>query len=403
MLLFMVVVATINLALGWLLFLSARRGDGASAILWGSLVALLGLCMLPSPLMLVQLLGIVIIGAVMGRRQASSLGYLSIGALTSAVVFSVMGLVSLGQWSHVRRDYPLVSLADRLNYEHRSVAPASPGVAAMPKSTTELTDQIRELEDLYQPGYVGMLRTRSLELAHASRVQQFISTPGFGVGRMLGPSPGFARRGDEPESPIAQRPLPAALEVSASLSEAAPGRQDSALGAAPAESRELHRAALLDFGQPERFGYVQDVDHVSGFQPHRFSRFPELGEPKSKSAPVQWRMARVELVSLLKHDRPMVYVSKNLPRMDELGDAPVRSLDSFEAHALSVLAEGKEIVSQSRPERIRMLGAVRAVEQCLNCHQVERGVMLGAFSYEIVPVGTVEMQHPVDEPALEAL
>ncbi len=33
---------------------------------------------------------------------------------------------------------------------------------------------------------------------------------------------------------------------------------------------------------------------------------------------------------------------------------------------------------------VQMLGALRAARQCTKCHQVERGELLGAFSYNLV-------------------
>ena len=39
----------------------------------------------------------------------------------------------------------------------------------------------------------------------------------------------------------------------------------------------------------------------------------------------------------------MLYVSKNLPRMQELRDAPVRPLDDFEKQALRALEQGQEL------------------------------------------------------------
>jgi hypothetical protein len=65
--------------------------------------------------------------------------------------------------------------------------------------------------------------------------------------------------------------------------------------------------------------YVRDRDHVAGFRPHQFRRLPD--------APKRWQVERLELISLLKHDRPVAYFSNNLPKMDELRDAPTRPLD----------------------------------------------------------------------------
>ncbi|HEY8504829.1 MAG TPA: hypothetical protein VIL46_09620 [Gemmataceae bacterium] len=99
----------------------------------------------------------------------------------------------------------------------------------------------------------------------------------------------------------------------------------------------------------------------------------------------EWELTSLQLVSLLKFDAPAVYVSPNMPRMDELRDAPVRALDDFERRALAELRWGEDLVAEASPQRFRMLGALRAARQCLDCHSAERGDLLGAFSYEFRP------------------
>jgi hypothetical protein len=86
----------------------------------------------------------------------------------------------------------------------------------------------------------------------------------------------------------------------------------------------------------------------------------------------------------LKYDQPVAYVSNNLPKMDELRDAPTRPLDAFEQEALAALQQGEDLMLEGRPGHMRMLGSLRAAKQCLRCHQVSRGALLGAFSYKLV-------------------
>jgi hypothetical protein len=96
-----------------------------------------------------------------------------------------------------------------------------------------------------------------------------------------------------------------------------------------------------------------------------------------------WQVQRLELVGLLLHQRPVVYVSENLPRMDELHGAPTRHLDRFETAALEKLHQGAYLLVADTPEGVRMLGAIRSVKQCVSCHGGERGDLLGAFSYTL--------------------
>jgi hypothetical protein len=60
-----------------------------------------------------------------------------------------------------------------------------------------------------------------------------------------------------------------------------------------------------------------------------------------------------------------------------------RPLTAFEAQALKELQQGEDLVTDARLNRIRMMGSLRAGKQCLQCHQVLRGDLLGSFSYEL--------------------
>ena len=152
----------------------------------------------------------------------------------------------------------------------------------------------------------------------------------------------------------------------------------------PAVAGRLSKDELLsmfssgnhDFLDRRRIGLVQDRDHVVGFVPHRFTRKPE-----SKT---DFQLVRLELVSLLKHKPPVAYVSEHLPQMDELRDAPTRPLDEFERRAIDQLRSDEDLVIDDAPNRIRMVGSLRAGKDCLECHSVRRGELLGAFSYELI-------------------
>lgn len=101
----------------------------------------------------------------------------------------------------------------------------------------------------------------------------------------------------------------------------------------------MHENGLIDFLNPEGFGYVKSRREVAGFRPHQFRSLPSLQTPEQK-VPV-WIVHRLELVSLLKHEVPAVYLSEHLPRMDELREAQTRPLDAFETTALTALRGAK--------------------------------------------------------------
>lgn len=108
--------------------------------------------------------------------------------------------------------------------------------------------------------------------------------------------------------------------------------------------------------------------------------------PTDEDPPTHWQVNRLELVSLLRHDTPRVYTAPELPAMDQLADVPHRELNRFELASLPKLESDEDLVVDQQPSRIQMLGAIRAATSCLDCHDCQRGQLLGAFSYELSPV-----------------
>ena len=69
--------------------------------------------------------------------------------------------------------------------------------------------------------------------------------------------------------------------------------------------------------------------------------------------------------------------------MDKVHDVPTRPLDTFESCGLESLRQGEDLFIGGTASELRMLGAVRSIKQCLDCHGGERGDLLGAFSYSL--------------------
>jgi len=146
----------------------------------------------------------------------------------------------------------------------------------------------------------------------------------------------------------------------------------------------FHESGLLDFLDPAGFGYVEDREHVAGFEPHQFRSTPELAGINER-----WVVVRLDLVSMLKHKEPVAYATDVFPNVTDSDDAPTRPLNLLEGRALKALREGDDFTAEPFGDRIRMVGSLRATKQCLECHQVKRGDLLGAFSWELQrqPVG----------------
>jgi hypothetical protein len=239
---------------------------------------------------------------------------------------------------------------------------------------------------------------KALGSLHDKSVQEFVRAEGFGMERMVVFVPKYL---ELPEAPPLS--LASATEV---LSEADIGgdvrlpAQDQAaavnLRRMPSlfSLKSFHSDAHRSFVNLTGFAFVarDEKDRKAAlkatFKPHQFRHVPEMpagaGLTDGKAAKKErWVVRRIELVSLLKHEEPVAYVTPHLPRMDELRKAPTRPLDGFEEKALKTLRQGETLASDATVNRIQMLGAVRATKQCLTCHQAQSGALLGAFSYEL--------------------
>jgi hypothetical protein len=213
-------------------------------------------------------------------------------------------------------------------------------------------------------------RAYMLEQLHEDTTRLFVNSPGFGVGRMLMPyEQGLQRlswRRDGPPEQPRTRPL----ELRSPETGGSPITLLSA-----SDLFAMHTEGVLDFVNPRGFGLVKDRQRVVGFQSHSFSRVPSSPE---------WKIETVELVGLLIHSEPVVYVSTRLPAMDQLRDAATRPLNEFEVAGLAAIRGGDDIHSADVGEQMRMFGSLRNGQQCVRCHGGEFGDLLGAFSYSLV-------------------
>ena len=346
----------------------SRRGVGQIYIasLFGVFLSAL---FLASPVVLAQMLMSFVLSLVGFALKFSRMA-VTILMVFSAVIpylFVVKGVRDeMRECELLREELPLQSIAGRLKYERQRNS--TPPVAASQFS--------REVENqLDHVGYRGFQnRAAVLQVVHNRTLEGFLVAQGFGSMRMVA----IRVRRDRVDVPdpgqISLQSASAFLPPDAVPPSSRPERK---------RLLALHWAGLEDFLDVGRIGYVQDRDHVAGFLSHRFERIPK---PELESGTNQWDISRLDLISILKHDDPKAYVSEHLPRMDELLDAPVRDLNDFEATALARLRSQEDLVIDDRRDRIRMVGSLRAGNDCLQCHQASRGELLGALSYELAPV-----------------
>jgi hypothetical protein len=330
------------------------------------------------------------------RRKPRVILSASIAAMAASYAFFLCkAIVDVQEMSRLRGRYPLQSIAERLAYETREtdMPVVTKWLAASSALNPVVEQRLALREDHRARTEMPWRHNRRTMLAslHNRKADQFAVAQGFGQGRMM---PGFVSEPTmelPPAQPIA---LPAEVEApydtghgnsaQGTLDELADAEESKLPQPGSEQLFWLHESGTTDFVDPDRTGYVQDRDHVAGFISHGFSRMPEFDAYRQKNP--AWQIARLELVSLLKHEVPLAYVSKNLPQMDELRDAPIRPLEEFERTALDRLKSDEDVVIDESPDRMRMIGSLRAAKDCLKCHSVQRGELLGALTYELVPV-----------------
>jgi hypothetical protein len=376
--LFLILIATI---------LTSTLRHGRSIVLGGGLLGILLFIM--NPLLALNCF-MLAMAAVLHIKIKSSRSFFwwSLGATTfSYMVITLGALLEMFRYASQEKNYPWESMETRLSYENRiREAPLSEIDALNAEPDSSVNRSLDVMEDLlkyenYMDQYNANERVRVLKMIHASRVQQFISSPGFGYNRMLSPpNVNYLHVPDMP--PIV---LPATAAFSPKTKEKTGKKVINTKTLPVKQANEqtlwhLHLGGIRDFISPLAFVYVRDKQHVAGFIGHRYSKipwFPDVVEGE------KWHIQRLELVSFLRFEEPRVYVSKHLPRMDELQEAGTRPLDDFERSRLDHLRKGKDVTVSSTANEIRMLGGLRAVSQCLRCHDVRRGELLGAFSYSL--------------------
>ena len=345
------------------------RGIGIAAAV---ILLVLGLpaALMTSPAVLLQALLMALGLGIWARGGGSRRRFLKIsfGSLLVAHLLAIgIGLLDPRGFRELRRIYPLESLEPRL-------AGTKPEPAPRPMSS----ETRRNLDSVEEgiPGGWSAYRSFRLEQLHEDQLYLFIVGSGFGVARMSFPNPSNLESRSPIQLPVLQ-PTPN-LGTTWPSGVTRPSSEEDI-----ARMNDLLVNSVVNFVNPEGFGYFQDRRHVAGFEPHRFSRVPFPGPGADES----WKVERLELVSLLLHEVPAVYISDRLPAMNEARKQPTRHLDSFETLGLYALRDGRELYIEQTQTEIRMLGAIRASKHCLGCHEAEEADLLGAFSYRLRAVG----------------
>ena len=357
------------------IFWSGYR-DGRTALL---LVVIFfgGVCSLPfgsiasffSALLLVLATLIAAVVQIRSTRVRCAIAMVCVSA--AFILATSYGNADFNRIAELRELFPIESLENRLAYEGKQ--PSTEAAIRMPPA---MNAKLIEDEQVFQQ---RDWRTIHLRQIHDREYEQFVRASGFGISR-LGPP----RRETIELSPLRDIDF---------VHSAPDDEQDSWISwnagdivDADSPIEKVHDASRIDFLDPYGYGnIIAPRTKVVRFVPHAFHHHPL---ERSKEPP-KWSIDRVELVSLLKFDEPRVYVLDHLPRMDQLSSdtAPTRELNEFETSALAKLRSDEDLVVQSEGAEYQMLGSLRAAKQCLDCHNVQRGELLGAFSYQLTLTG----------------
>jgi hypothetical protein len=300
------------------------------------------------------------------RGRSSSFVLAACGA--TVVAYGIEGCLAFREYSRLCEQFAYASMEERLP------AKAAAPKRTLPPATVKRLDSLESnlAADATSASFYQKFRTHALERLHEDAVGFFIGQPGFGMGRMRSMfSERALRRGlrTEPTPPQPGTRLPvASLATSFAATAADPAEHGS-----DELLDQMHQCGVIDFVYPVGFGFFKDRRHVAGFEPHQFSQVPTAEPP--------WRLQTLDLLGLVVHEEPTVYVSATLPRMDELGSVPTRPPDQFEAAGLRALRSGEDLFVREAGDCRRMVGAIRSTRQCLSCHSGNRGDLLGAFSY----------------------
>jgi hypothetical protein len=295
--------------------------------------------------------------------------------MTGSLTVTVVSYVGVGVYAFFETRQRLaeprgVPLAERLDYEARGRERALARAGAAEMRSERLTAAVEAEIDQDSE---ARARTEEIRRLHEDHVQAFIDSPGFGMRRRV-------RMYSLLRPP---RPDPVRLEPIPDVAPEEPGDSAERLRVLPPEPGlwDLHRGSVIEFANALGFGLVTRDRRLIGFQEHHFRKAPR--PVASVDGCFRWRVVQLDLVSLLRHDPPAVYLSEELPAMEFVSHFPTRPLDRFEADSLTDLRRGEDLVIRSDGGDLRLLGAIRAGRQCLDCHAAERGDLLGAFSYRL--------------------
>lgn len=225
---------------------------------------------------------------------------------------------------------------------------------------------------------------KALKQYHGSAVQAFIETPGFGHDRM---------------PPMLRVIVDIRVEWTSQDVE-----EDKSRITVP-DLAKAHRDRIAGYQRDPWLNLKLPGNRVSSL---------EAGDVKHT-----WRLHRIDLIAIVDHDEPIVYITpapiaalapgpgafrtlqeaeaaRLRASLDAVADSkgkakaePTRPPNSrapnhLELAALDRFRDGEDVLVRSKGNVLQMVGALRATKQCLECHTTaKQGDLFGAFSYTL--------------------
>ncbi len=361
----LIMSAALLIIVNWIVRRSASLGvavglTGAAFVF----IPFLTMCILPA----VAIQSLLVLIAVLLWRDSGRApsNFVKLSCSATLLAYGLAGVLvfrSEREYQRLRRLYPYESMEARVPGPKDGVGASALNPAAEARLSAI---EARITED------PNRLRDGQLKRLHEDAVGLFVNSPGFGIARMIQPAE-WNLRINLRRDPVPLQPAPRSVGVWS------PGDSKWPTDVDEDQLGSLLEDSVFDFANSRGFGYIRDHRHVAGFETHRFSEVPR---PKTR-----WEVQTIELVSLLLHVPPEVYVSDHLPQMDAMHATPTRLLDGFERSGLETLRRGEDLFISESGDGLRMLGAIRNAGKCIACHGGRRGDLLGAFSYGLRPDG----------------
>ena len=311
--------------------------------------------------------------------KKTAVHYSMICLLLSIAGVIVFGLGPYRELMRIREQIPEQNLAKRLDYEVDHVRSQD-----TPRVWHRLTDHWKDFE-LTLLGDLGTwpeARNHYLRQIHDQRVDSLVKSQGFGVGQISlfheydGAHDGILpdlqnvpfRGKNNQDNPAPQTFDEGNYWITPQWR---PGRGPL----------DFHFSGLIDFLNTTTYGLMVEPRKTIGFESHGFHFSAEPVNYQNQTL----LLTTLQLVSLRRFGKPRVYVLGHLPRMDQLSkpDVVTRRLNEFESRSLKIIQDNNtDVELEFVNHKLVMLGSIRAVQPCLDCHTAKRGELLGAFSYQ---------------------